>query len=70
MLDLSKPNEDSEIFEEQLYALFYKMRKKANIATDFIYDDNDEYLHSKEFKQGFMVGVNIAKIVLNKKMTD
>ena len=65
MINISTAKEDSDIFEEQLFAHFVKMRKQANIAREHIYDDNDEFIHSETFKKGFIAGVKIASIIFN-----
>ena len=51
-------------FEEETYKLFVQMRKSANISRGYVYDENDIYQHSEDFRKGFLVGARLAAILL------
>ena len=60
----NEPLKDFETLEEELYSLFIKMRKKANIFDNYRYDNFDRYQNSKDFKLGFLMGSKITQNVL------
>ena len=50
--------------EEKLYESYVEMRKNIGKLENLKYSNEDKYISSKEFKQGFIAGVKIMSSLL------
>jgi len=50
--------------EEKLYKNYISMRKNINEFENLKYNNNDPYIDSEAFKQGFIAGIKIMSSLL------